>query len=149
MTEDERQTLHADLTLAFQESEVVKFACHDEDWTCPTDVEVARMVDVVFAVLSEHGLDVVELPGASRTEREAAEFTANYRVTDAAGTLVEPGSVVRDSAGEEHVFEAVATPECVQVSGVTHPAWRFGLTVSPVQRESSLTMADLRRRYDT
>jgi hypothetical protein len=98
-------------------------------------------------VLDEHGLDVVEVPGASRTEREAEELAASYRVTDAGGQLIEVGSPVRYPEGHEGVFEGVVPPECVTVDGVVWASAQFGLTVIPVAR-AELTMADLRRRYD-
>lgn len=143
----ERETFRADLTLAFQESEVVKFACHDDDWTCPNDDEVTRMVETVLAVLDEHGLDVVEVPGASRREREEAAADVAYRVTDAAGQLVEAGAPVRYRNGVEGAFGRVITPDCVEVDGIAWSAHEFGLTITSTGPDG-LTMADVRRGYD-
>jgi hypothetical protein len=137
MTEGERRTLRADLVLAFQESEVVaRDRIHGDRWvwSTATEPESVRMADLVLAVLDEHGLDVVEVPGASRTEREAEELAASYRVTDAGGQLIEVGSPVRYPDGHEGLFEGVVPPECVTVDGVVWASAQFGLTVIPVLR---------------
>lgn len=153
MTEEERRTLRADLLLAFQESEVVaRDQIHGDRWvwSTATEPESVRMADLVFAVLDEHGLDVVEVPGASRGEREAAELAASYRVTDAGGQLIEPGASVRDQAGVEGIFDGVIVPGCVEVDGVARAAAAFGLTITSTSSTKSveITMSDLRRGYD-
>jgi hypothetical protein len=144
MTEEERRTLRADLLLAFQDSEVIKVAEDGKPvrWDSATGEEAERMADLVFAVLDEHGLDVVEVPGASRGEREAAELATSYRVTDAGGQLIEEGSPVRYPNGVEGIFGRVITPGCVEVDGFAQLSSKFGLTVISVA-PAELTMPDL------